>query len=131
MDWTLNEFYATGGTTSFIDRLASVLNIPSYRIYVVQIYQGSVIVDFSIGAKVVDAEPIVDDEGEVVDEEQDQVAEFDEGERDLLKQTLTETIQAEPEMITGGAEVLGFVEDGEVVAGEEIPPNPEIVTDFP
>jgi len=30
-----------------------------------------VIVDFSIGAKVVDAEPIVDDEGEVVDEEQD------------------------------------------------------------
>jgi hypothetical protein len=71
-----------------------------------------VIVDFSIGAEVKDAEPIVDDEGEVVDEEQDQVAEFDEGERDLLKQTLTETIQAEPEMITGGAEVLGFVEDG-------------------
>ena len=49
----------------------------------------------------------------------------------MLKQTLTATIEAEPEMITGGAGVLGFVEDGEVVAGEDIPPNPEIETLFP
>jgi len=73
----------------------------------------------------------VDDEGEVIDEEQDQVAEFDDGERDLLTQTLATTIQSEPELVTGGAEVLGFKEDGVVVAGEDIPANPEIETLFP
>lgn len=36
-----------------------------------------------------------------------------------------------PEEITGGAPLLGFQEDGEVVTGEPIPPNPEIQTDFP
>ena len=89
------------------------------------------IVDFTVNPAVIDAAPIVDDEGEVVDEEPDQVAEFDEGERDMLKQTLTATITSEPEMITGGAGVLGFVEDGEVVAGDDIPPNPEIISDDP
>jgi len=49
----------------------------------------------------------------------------------MLKQTLTETIIAEPELVTGGAEVLGFKEDGEVVAGEDIPENPEIESNFP
>ena len=36
-----------------------------------------------------------------------------------------------PEEITGGAPLLGFQEDGEVVTGEPIPPNSEIQTDFP
>jgi hypothetical protein len=58
MDWTLDEFYASGGTTSFIDRVASLLNIPTYRVYVVQVYYGSVIVGFEIKPEVMDPEPI-------------------------------------------------------------------------
>ena len=54
MDWTLEEFFATGGTTEFIDRLATILNIPTYRIYVVQVYYGSVVVEFSIKPEVQD-----------------------------------------------------------------------------
>lgn len=52
MDWTLNEFYASGGTTSFIDRVASLLNIPTYRVYVVEVYAGSVIVGFQVKPEV-------------------------------------------------------------------------------
>ena len=54
MDWTLEEFFATGGSTEFIDRLATILNIPSYRIYVVQVYYGSVVVEFAIKPEVQD-----------------------------------------------------------------------------
>ena len=46
---------------------------------------------------------------------------------DLLETTVNER----PEEITGGAEVIGFEEDGNLVAGEEIPPNPEISNSFP
>ena len=48
MDWTMNEFFADGGTTSFVDRLAASLGVPAYRIKVVSVYKGSVIVDFQI-----------------------------------------------------------------------------------
>jgi len=46
MDWTFAEFFSDGGTTTFIDRLAASLGVPSYKIKVVAIYSGSVIVDF-------------------------------------------------------------------------------------
>jgi len=58
MDWTMDEYFAEGGTTSFIDRLASSLGIEAYKIKVVAIYEGSVIVDFSIAAD----PPIIDPE---------------------------------------------------------------------
>lgn len=50
MAWTMAEFYADGGTTRFVDRLAASLGISSYRIKTVAVYEGSVIVDFSIEA---------------------------------------------------------------------------------
>lgn len=54
MDWTLAEFYADGGTTRFVDRLAASLGIDSYRIKTIAVYEGSVIVVFSIEALPVD-----------------------------------------------------------------------------
>ncbi|OMJ78805.1 hypothetical protein SteCoe_21333 [Stentor coeruleus] len=45
MDMTLSDFYSTGGSIAFIDKLAAILKIPSYRIRVVNIREGSVIVD--------------------------------------------------------------------------------------
>jgi len=48
MDWSMSEFFADGGTTRFVDRLAGSLGIPAYRVKVVSIYEGSVVVDFEI-----------------------------------------------------------------------------------
>jgi len=48
MDWTLDEFYGDGGHTAFADRVAGVLGIHASRIKVVNVYKGSVVVDFSV-----------------------------------------------------------------------------------
>jgi hypothetical protein len=48
MNWTLNEFYSTGGTTKFVDRVAASLGIKAANVKVVSVYQGSVVVDFQI-----------------------------------------------------------------------------------
>ena len=48
MDWSMSEFFADGGTTRFVDRLAASLGIDSFRIKVVSIYEGSVVVDFNV-----------------------------------------------------------------------------------
>jgi len=48
MDWTLNAFYAAGGTTRFIDRVAAALGIKASTIKVVSVLQGSVIVNFEV-----------------------------------------------------------------------------------
>ena len=50
MNWTLAEFYADGGTTRFVDRMAASLGIPSYRIKTLAVYSGSVVVDFVVEA---------------------------------------------------------------------------------
>lgn len=51
MDVTSEEFWANDGPTDFIDRLAAVLLIPSYRIRIVDTYQGSVFVKTQISQK--------------------------------------------------------------------------------
>ena len=48
MEWTLDEFYASGGVTRFVDRMAASLGISANRIKTVAVYEGSTIVDFSI-----------------------------------------------------------------------------------
>ena len=48
LEWTLNEFFADGGTTKFVDRLAASLGIHASTIKVVAVYQGSVVVEFQI-----------------------------------------------------------------------------------
>lgn len=50
MNWSLDEFYADGGTTRFVDRLAASLGIAANRVKVVAIYEGSTVVDFVIEA---------------------------------------------------------------------------------
>lgn len=44
----MNEFYADGGTTKFVDRLAASLGIHASTIKIVSVYQGSVVVEFQI-----------------------------------------------------------------------------------
>lgn len=57
MEWTLAEFYADGGVTTFTDRVAAALGIHASQIKVVAVYQGSVIVDFFISALTDDDDP--------------------------------------------------------------------------
>lgn len=44
LSWTLAEFYASGGTVSFTDRVAGALGIQAYQIKTVAVYAGSVII---------------------------------------------------------------------------------------
>ncbi len=48
MNWTLDGFYAQGGTTQFVDRLAASLGIHASNIKIVSVYTGSVVVQFLI-----------------------------------------------------------------------------------
>lgn len=48
MQWTISEFFASGGTTNFVDRLAGSLGIHASTIKVVSVYEGSVVVVFEI-----------------------------------------------------------------------------------
>jgi len=47
-EWTLAEFFADGGTTKFVDRLAGALGIHASTIKVVSVYQGSVVLNYAI-----------------------------------------------------------------------------------
>lgn len=50
LEWTLAEFYADGGVTRFVDRMAASLGISANRIKTVAVYEGSVIIDYEIMA---------------------------------------------------------------------------------
>lgn len=48
MKWTITDFFAAGGTTKFVDRLASSLGIFASQIKIVSLYEGSLVVDYDI-----------------------------------------------------------------------------------
>lgn len=48
MEWTMDAFFAEGGTTKFIDRLAGSLGIHASTIKVVSVYKGSVVANYEI-----------------------------------------------------------------------------------
>jgi len=73
MNWTMAEFFSNGGTTTFVDRLAASLGVPSYRVKVVSVYEGSVVVDFNIEQEPV-AETKTDASGNVVAKTADEIA---------------------------------------------------------
>ena len=44
----MDEFYASGGTTSFADRVSAALGIHASQVKVVAVYKGSVVVEYLI-----------------------------------------------------------------------------------
>jgi type II secretory pathway pseudopilin PulG len=48
MEWTLDAFFADGGTTTFMDRVAGSLGIHASTIKIVSVYEGSLIVNYEI-----------------------------------------------------------------------------------
>lgn len=48
LEFTFEEFFAKGGITTFVDRMAASIGLHKADIKVVQVYRGSTIVDFEI-----------------------------------------------------------------------------------
>lgn len=48
LEWSYAEFFAEGGTTLFVDRLASSLGIHASEIKIVSVYEGSLIIAYDI-----------------------------------------------------------------------------------
>lgn len=48
MEWSVNEFFTNGGTTTFADRLAGSLGIHISTVKVVSVYMGSLVVNYEI-----------------------------------------------------------------------------------
>ena len=44
----MNQFYASGGTTTFADRLCAVLGIHASQMKIVSIYEGSLVINYNI-----------------------------------------------------------------------------------
>ena len=51
LEWTMEEFYATGGVVSFTDRVAFALGIHASEIKIVAVYEGSVVIEYLIMAE--------------------------------------------------------------------------------
>jgi hypothetical protein len=58
LEWTFAEFFADGGTTRFVDRLAASLGIHFGDIKVVSVYEGSLVVDYEILSQADDLEEL-------------------------------------------------------------------------
>lgn len=50
MEWSLADFFADGGTTTFVDRLTGALGIHASQVKIVSVYEGSLIVNYDIEA---------------------------------------------------------------------------------
>lgn len=50
MEWTMDEFFASGGTTTFVDNVAGSLGIHASQIKVVSVYEGSLVINYDIVA---------------------------------------------------------------------------------
>jgi len=50
MEWTVDEFFNNGGTTTFMDNLAGSLGIHASTIKVVSVYEGSLAVNYELSA---------------------------------------------------------------------------------
>jgi hypothetical protein len=66
MEWTMEAFFAGGGTTSFIDRLTASLGIHASNVKIVSVYEGSLIVNYEISVDDDDADAL-----EAIKEQQD------------------------------------------------------------
>ena len=48
LEWTVKEFFQADGIGKFTDRMAAVLGVHKADLKVVQVYEGSVIVEFQV-----------------------------------------------------------------------------------
>jgi hypothetical protein len=93
LEFTMDEFFASGGVVSFVDRMAAVLGIHSADIKVVDVRVGSVIVDFQVISNIVDEIPL---------------------NLDAVKETFETVMETAEEFM--GAPVIGAISTGTPIA---------------
>merc|ERR1712176_968814 len=110
MEWTLEEFYADGGTSALIDRLASVLGIHASRVQVLEVYEGSVV------ARVL-----------LLDEDEDGTAETSStwSDKEATMAAVTAALTSADVGDALHAPVLAAEVEGTTVVGSKIPPPPK------
>lgn len=57
LEWTVKGFFQADGIGKFTDRMAAVLGIHKADLKVVQVYEGSVIVEFQVMTEESDKDP--------------------------------------------------------------------------
>merc|ERR1712176_353236 len=110
IEWTLEEFYADGGTSALIDRLASVLGIHASRVQVLEVYEGSVV------ARVL-----------LLDEDEDGTAETTStwSDKEATMASVTAALTSAEVGDALHAPVLAAEVEGTTVVGSKIPPPPK------
>ena len=48
MEWTFEEYFADGGSTKFVDRVAGSLGIHASTIKIVTVYEGSMVIEYDV-----------------------------------------------------------------------------------
>lgn len=48
MEWTLDEFFSGGGTTTFVDRITASLGIHASEVKIVSVYEGSLVINYEV-----------------------------------------------------------------------------------
>jgi hypothetical protein len=60
MEWTLDEFFSGGGTTTFVDRITASLGIHASEVKIVSVYEGSLVVNYEV--------TVADDDAKALDD---------------------------------------------------------------
>jgi hypothetical protein len=61
MEWTMDAFFADGGTTTFVDRITASLGIHASEVKIVSVYEGSLVLNYEIEASKEDGAPSLDE----------------------------------------------------------------------
>lgn len=101
MEWSFDEFYAEGGTTSFVDRLAGSLGIHASTIKVVSVFEGSLVVNYEIA-------PTKEEPLSLEDLKKKQTEKFAEGKVDLGAPILDVAAGEEKVVADGVVTAVGF-----------------------
>jgi hypothetical protein len=59
MEWSMEEFFAEGGTTTFVDRITASLGIHASEVKIVSVYEGSLVVNYEVMAEDDDPEALI------------------------------------------------------------------------
>jgi len=119
MKWTMTEFFASGGTTKFVDRLASSLGIFASQIKIVSLFEGSLVIDYDILSK-------SDDTND--EDETESLAELQEVQKKQTEMMATGKLDLGAPILDSNVEGGSVISNGVVTAPDY---EPIIITETP
>ena len=114
MEWTTDQFFAEGGTTTFAQRLAGSLGIHMSTVKVVSVYQGSLVVNYELAST--EEEPLKLEEIQSLQTQKFATGNVDIG-APILDVAITKAPSLQPKGVSTVDEVPeSIVKDGQVTA---------------